>query len=42
MNSENNKTSDPQRLLLKLSNKITLKGVINMLLYHFLHMEICK
>ena len=42
MNSENNKTSDPQRLLLKLSNKITLKGVINMLLYYFLHMEICK
>ena len=26
MNSENSKKSDPHRLLLKLSNKITLKG----------------
>ena len=33
MNSENNKTFDPRRLLLNLSDKINLKKVINMLLY---------
>ena len=33
MNPENSKTSDPHRLLLNLSDKITLKEEINMLLY---------
>ena len=33
MNSENNKTSNPHRLLIILSDKINLKRVINMLLY---------
>ena len=33
MNSKNNKTYDPHRLLLNLSDKINLKKVINMLLY---------
>ena len=33
MNPENSKISDPHRLLLSLSDKITLKEEINMLLY---------
>ena len=33
MNSENSKTSDPHRLLLKILDKINLKEVINLLLY---------
>ena len=32
MNSESSKTSNPHRLILNLSDKINLKGVINMLL----------
>ena len=33
MNSENSKTSEPNRLLLYLSDKTNLKEGINMLLY---------
>ena len=33
MNSGNSKTSNPHRLLLNLSDKISLKKVINKLLY---------
>ena len=36
MNSENSKTSDPQRLLLNLSDKTNLKRVIGTLLYQIL------
>ena len=36
MNSGNSKTSDSYRLLLNLSNKIDLKGVIIMLIYQIL------
>ena len=36
MNSENSKTSDSHRLLLKLSDEIDLKRVINILLYETL------
>ena len=32
MNSENNKTPNPYRLLLNLSDKISLKEITNMLL----------
>ena len=34
INSENSRTSDPHRLLLKLADKI--EGKINILLYHIL------
>ena len=34
--SENSKASDPQRLLLKFSDKINFKKKINMLLYQIL------
>ena len=40
MNSENNKTSDPHRLLLNLSYKKTKKEVINMSLYQILALNI--
>ena len=33
INSENSKTTDPYRLILNLSGKISLKGRVNMLLY---------
>ena len=36
MNSGNSKTSDPERLLLNLSDKINLRAVIDMLLYQIL------
>ena len=36
MNSENNKTSDPHRLLLNLLDKIDFKKVMNTLLYQTL------
>ena len=36
MNSKNSKTSDPDRLLLNLLDKIDLKKVKNMLLYQIL------
>ena len=36
MNSENSQTSDPCRLLINLSIKINLKGVIIILLYQIL------
>ena len=36
MNSENIKTSDPQRLLLNLTDKIDLRRKINILLYQIL------
>ena len=36
MISENSKASDPQRLLLKFSDKINFKKKINMLLYQIL------
>ena len=36
MNSENSKTSDPHRLSLNPSNKISIKQEINMLLYQTL------
>ena len=37
MNSKNNKTSDPHRLLLSLTDKVNFKkNVINMLLYQIL------
>ena len=36
MNSDNSKTSGTYRILLNLSQKINLKGVINMLLYQIL------
>ena len=36
MNSKNSKTSDPQRLLPNLTEKINLKEVISMLLYQIL------
>ena len=40
MNSKNNGTSDPLRLLVNLTNKINLKKVINMLLYQILALTI--
>ena len=40
MNSEKIKTSDRQRLLLKLSDKIDLKIINNMLLYQILESAI--
>ena len=40
VNSENNKTSDPHRLLLNLSYKKTKKEVINMCLYQILALNI--
>ena len=40
MNSKNNKTSDPHRLLLNLTDKINLKEVINMLFYQILECAI--
>ena len=36
MNSEISKTYYPLKLLLKLSDKIVLKGVLNMFLYQIL------
>ena len=33
MNSDNSKTSDPNRVLVNLSDKINFKKVINMLLH---------
>ena len=36
INSENSKISDPDRLLLNLSDKMNLKEEINMLLYQIL------
>ena len=36
LNSENSKTSDPDRLLLNFSGKINFKKVINMLFYQTL------
>ena len=36
MNSENSKTSDPDRLLFNLADKTNFREVINMLLYHIL------
>ena len=36
MNSENNQTSDPHRLLLSLTDKITEREMINMLFYQTL------
>ena len=36
MNTENSEISNHHRLLFNLSDKINLKGVINMLLYHIL------
>ena len=36
MNSGKSKTSDPERLLLNLSDKINLRAVIDMLLYQIL------
>ena len=42
MNSENRKASDPHRLLLNLSDKINLKGKVNMLLYQTLAFTICE
>ena len=33
INSENSKTTDPYRLILNLSGKISLKRRVNMLLY---------
>ena len=36
MNSKGSKTSDPHKLLRKLTDKINLKKVINMLLYQSL------
>ena len=36
MNSGNSKTSDPERLLLNLLDKINLRAVIDMLLYQIL------
>ena len=33
MNSENNKTSDPHRLLINLPDKIKVREVTNILLY---------
>ena len=32
-NSKNSKTSEPRRLLLYLQGKMSIKGVINILLY---------
>ena len=40
MNSGNSKTSDPERLLLNLSDKINLRAVIDMLLYQILELTI--
>ena len=40
MNSGNSKTSDPQRLLLNLSDKINLKKKKYMLLYQILAFNI--
>ena len=43
MNSKKSKTSHPHKLLLKLTDKIKLKKVINMLLYQILAYTIhCK
>ena len=45
MNSENNKTSDPHRLLLNLADKIKVREVANILFYQnlaFNIMEKCK
>ena len=36
MNSENRKTSDPHRLILIITDKINLKGGINIFLYQIL------
>ena len=36
MNSKNSNTSDPERLLINLTNKINLKKVINTLLSQIL------
>ena len=36
MNSGNSKTSDPERLLLNLLDKINVRAVIDMLLYQIL------
>ena len=40
MNSGKSKTSDPERLLLNLSDKINLRAVIDMLLYQILELTI--
>ena len=40
MNSKNSKTSDPHRLLLKLTNKIDLRRKINVLDYQILALSI--
>ena len=40
MNSKNSKTSDPHRLLLKLTNKIDLRRKINVLHYQILAFSI--
>ena len=40
MNSGNSKTSDPERLLLNLLDKMNLRAVIDMLLYQILELTI--
>ena len=45
-NSKNSKTSEPHRLLLYLQGKMSIKGVINILLYeiwaYYIHGKILK
>ena len=36
MISENSKTTDPHRIILNLTDKINLNGMVNMLLYEIL------